>query len=96
MLQLWYSLLLQQVLWIPSYPGLSIKWVSAYLLAGISRATATVAEHETRVPYLGGPADLTAEKYVLIRKEGSVILVALPNADRIIYQITRRKRLNSE
>lgn len=94
MLQLWYSLLLQQVLWIPSYPGFSIKWVSAYLLTGISRATATVAEHETRVPYLGGPADISAEKYVLVRKEGSVLLVELPGGDRTIFQLPKRKGPN--
>lgn len=87
MLQLWYSLLLQQILWIPNRRGSSVKWISRYLLEGIER----VVEPEVPVPYLGGPRALSTEKYVLVRKEGSVMLVALPDGDRVIFQLPLRR-----
>ena len=90
MLQLWYSLLLQQILWIPALSGSSVKWISRYLLEG-NLNTVDRAEVQVHVPYLGGPADLSTEKWTLVRKEGSVMLVALPDGDRRIFHLPLRR-----
>lgn len=91
MLQLWYSLLIQQILWIPNRCGSSVKWISRYLLEGGDQRLVREVEPEVPVPYLGGPSIPSKEKCVLIRKEGSVMLVALPDGDRVIFQLPRRR-----